>query len=332
MAGAFPILFLTSTRIGDAVLSSGLLKRLHDEIPNARFTIAAGAPAAPLFRDMPRLDDIIVVEKKKGGGHWLDLWGKVRQRHWGFVLDLRGSGLSHFLSSKKNKVYRRPRKGAPIVHKVVEAARLLKLEEEPPAPFLFTSPDTEAKAAALLGNDPRPILAIGPGANWVGKAWPAERFNETAARLLGSEGVMPGGRLLVLGGEQDREGARAARMAMPRERVIDLAGKADLLTAYACLKRARLFIGNDSGLMHLAAAAGTPTVGLFGPSDERRYGPWGPHVRAVRGPRDFDDFLAADPHLNQALNHMMDLPVDTVTAAVSDLYVETEPDFAHSAA
>ena len=62
MAGSFPILFLTSTRIGDAILSSGLLKRLHDEIPQARFTVAAGAPAAPLFRDTPRLDRVIEGE------------------------------------------------------------------------------------------------------------------------------------------------------------------------------------------------------------------------------------------------------------------------------
>jgi ADP-heptose:LPS heptosyltransferase len=332
MAGAFPILFLTSTRIGDAVLSSGLLKRLHDEIPNARFTIAAGPLAAPLFRDTPRLDRVLTVEKQKGGGHWFELWKQVRDRRWGFVLDLRGSGLSVFLGAKKRAVYRRPAKGAPIVHKVVEAARLLKLEDEPPAPFLFTSAETEAQVDALLGTDPRPILAVGPGANWIGKTWPSERFNAVAARLLGPDGPMAGGRLLILGAERDRLEAMAARVAVPRDRVVDLCGKADLLTGYACLKRARLFIGNDSGLMHLAAAAGAPTVGLFGPSDERRYGPWGPHVRAVRGPRSFEDFLAIDPNLNQALNHMMDLPVDTVVSAAADLFLETQPDFADDAA
>jgi ADP-heptose:LPS heptosyltransferase len=332
MAGVFPILFITSTRIGDAVLSSGLLKRLHDEIPHAQFTIATGAPAAPLFRDMPRLDEVIVMEKQKGGGHWFKLWRQARSRQWGFVLDLRGSGLARVLSAKKRAIYRRPSDDAPIVHKVIEAARLLKLEDEPPAPYLFTSPETEAAAAALLGAGPGPILAIGPGANWIGKTWPAERFNETAARLLGPEGPMAGGRLLILGSEADRDVAHAARMAVPRERLIDLSGKADLLTGYACLKRARLFVGNDSGLMHLAAAAGAPTVGLFGPSDERRYGPWGPHVRAVRGPRELADFLIADPGLNQAQNHMMDLPVESVVTAAASLFADTEPDFAEDAA
>ena len=69
-----------------------------------------------------------------------------------------------------------------------------------------------------------------------------------------------------------------------------------LLAPTPALKRARLFIGNNSGLMQLAAAAGAPTLGLFGPSDERLYGPWGPtRAASLRGPRDFDAIPAAGP-------------------------------------
>jgi ADP-heptose:LPS heptosyltransferase len=323
MSGHFPILFVTSSRIGDAVLSSGLLKRLHDEIPNARFTIAAGPAAAPLFRDMDRLERVITVEKRKNSLHWIQLWNEVRGRRWGFVMDMRGSGLAGFLSAKKRRVYRSPPEGEPILHKVEEAARLLELQDDPPAPYLFVSEETQAAADALLGRG-GPILAVGPGAKWIGKTWPGERFNEVAARLLGPDGALEGGRLVILGGEADRDAAHTVRFATARERVIDLTGKIDLLTAYAVLKRARLYIGNDSGLMHLAAAAGAPTVGVFGPSDERRYGPWGAHARAVRGPRAFEDFLAVDPELNQALNHMLDLQVDTVLDAAQKLIAETE--------
>jgi ADP-heptose:LPS heptosyltransferase len=106
--------------------------------------------------------------------------------------------------------------------------------------------------------------------------------------------------------------------------MIDLVGRIDLLTAYACLKRARLFIGNDSGLMHLSAAAGAPTLGLFGPSDDRLYGPWGPDARALRGPRDFEAFLKVDPTLSNQVCHMLDLPIDWVSRAARRLYAETE--------
>jgi ADP-heptose:LPS heptosyltransferase len=64
--------------------------------------------------------------------------------------------------------------------------------------------------------------------------------------------------------------------------VIDLVGNTDLLTAASVLRRCALFIGNDTGLMHLAAAAGTPTLGLFGPSAVEQYAPWGRYTAVVR--------------------------------------------------
>lgn len=290
---AFPILFITATRIGDAVLSSGLIKMLADQIPNARFTIVAGPLAAPLFAHVPGLDRVIVMEKGKGKGHWFKLWNQVRHRKWGLIVDLRGSGTALFLRREKRAIWKKT-PGEPV-HKVIDAARTLKLDGDPPPPHLYITPEVQALADDLLKGGEGPILAMGPASNWIGKIWPIERFIQTAAQLLDRDGPMAGGRLLILGGPEDSRMVEELRMATARGRCIDLTGKVDLLTAYACLKRARLFIGNDSGLMHIAAAAGTPTVGLFGPSDERRYGPWGEHALAVRGPRSFDQFLAIDP-------------------------------------
>jgi ADP-heptose:LPS heptosyltransferase len=158
----------------------------------------------------------------------------------------------------------------------------------------------------------------------VGKTWPAERFAVAAAELLGPKGPLSDGRLLILGSAEDRWSAEPLRRSVRRDRLIDGVGRLDLLAAYACLKRARLFVGNDSGVMHLAAAAGAPTLGLFGPSDDRLYAPWGERARALRGPRDFDTLKAADPELNQAICHMQDLPVDWVVSAAKKLYLETQ--------
>ena len=321
----FPILFITASRIGDAVLSSGLIKALADEIPGARFTIVAGPLAAPLFARTPRLDRVIVFEKRPLGGHWYTLWRRVRGRRWGLIVDLRGSPISSVLMRRRRAVYKA---GGPVAHKVIEAARLLNLEGEPPAPTLYTGADIDTHAAALTRGD-GPILAIGPGTNWVGKTWPAERFSQVVRALLGPGGQLAGGRLMILGGPEDKALGAAVRGAVAKDRLIELAGKIDLLTAFAVLKHARLYIGGDSGLMHLAAAAGTPTLGLFGPSDERLYAPWGPNTRVVRGPRSFDDIRARDPHLSHAVCHMMDLSVPRVVAAARALIADTAPGASH---
>jgi ADP-heptose:LPS heptosyltransferase len=316
----FPILFIASPKLGDAVAASGLVRRLSDEVPNARFTFVAGAVTAPLFKDVPGLEQII-VDDGEGPAPRLRLWTKLRGRRWGLILDLRNTGVAGFLRRRRRAVLH-PAK-VPT-HRVVQAARLLHLEDDPPAPFLFTSARTEAEAAQRCGAGP--IVAIAPGARWVGKAWPAERFASVAARLLSPGGPFPDGRLMILGDSGDREAGRAVKLAVSRDRTITEPGQLDPLTVYACLKHARLAIGNDTAAMGLAAAAGVPTLALYGPSDERVTAPWGPHVKVLRGPRSFEAFKTLDPGLDQAVCHMLDLSVDTVTRAARELLAETEPE------
>ena len=83
------ILFITSTRIGDAVLSSGLLDHLARAHPDAATTVACGPLAAPLFRAAPGVERIVIMKKRKGGGHWIDLWRAAVATRWDLVVDLR---------------------------------------------------------------------------------------------------------------------------------------------------------------------------------------------------------------------------------------------------
>src|SRR5207247_7565162 len=94
ITGAMHILFVTATRIGDAVLSTGLLSHLIARHPGARLTIAAGPVAAPLFAAVPGVERILVVEKRRWGRHWLQLWARTIGRRWDLVVDLRGSLLA----------------------------------------------------------------------------------------------------------------------------------------------------------------------------------------------------------------------------------------------
>jgi heptosyltransferase III len=309
------ILFVTATRIGDAVLSTGLLHYLIERYPSARLTIAAGPIAAPLFEAVPRLERLIVVEKRRWASHWLLLYAAVGTRRWGLVIDLRGSALAWLLRTGARKVIA---KGDGREHRVRQLGRLFDLDP-PPGPRLWTAPRHERQAAALLPGG-TPVLAIGPAANWRGKQWRADRFAELARRLTAPGGPLPGARVAVLAGAHEREQALPLLDAIPGDRLIDLVGQADLLTAAAVLRRCALFIGNDTGLMHIAAAIGTPTLGLFGPSPIEKYAPWGPCTAVVR---------TADPPesmFGPGFNHLttdtlMDsLSVDAAEAAAHRLW------------
>jgi len=269
------ILFVTATRIGDAVLSTGLLAYLIGRYPGASFTIAAGPLAAPLFEAVPGLQRLIVVDKKRFALHWAKLYLSVAAARWDLAVDLRGSALSFFLWAGERRVIA---KGNPDEHRVKQLARLFDLDP-PPAPRLWFAPKHIDAAAKLVPPGER-FLAIGPAANWRGKEWRAERFAELAKRLTSAPGPLPGARVAVLAAAHERQQAQPVIDALPGQ-AIDLVGRADLLTAGAVLKRAALFAGNDTGLMHIAAASGAPTLGLFGPSRVSEYAPWGKRAEVV---------------------------------------------------
>jgi heptosyltransferase III len=314
------ILFITGTRIGDAVLSTGLLGHLVERHRGARFTIAAGPAAAPLFDAVPGLELLLTVEKRRFALHWLTLYGHVVLRAWDLVVDLRGSALAFLLAARERRIIA---KGEPHEHRVQQLGRLFDLDP-PPAPRLWTTPDHERQAALLVPSG-GPVLAIGPAANWGGKQWPAERFAALAERLTGAGGTLPGARVAVLAAAHEWAQAQPVLDALPPERRLDLVGRTDLLTAAAALRRASLFIGNDTGIMHIAAAMGTPTLGLFGPSLEQHYAPWGPRSAVVRTAKSYGEIVGApDYDYRSSRTHMESLSVDAVEAAARRLWASIE--------
>src|SRR5271169_2681377 len=109
------ILFVTATRIGDAVLSTGLLSYLVERHPRARLTIAAGPIAAPLFEAVPGVERILFVAKRRWALHWLPLYAGVAALGWDLVVGLRGSAIAWLLRAKERKVMA---KGDPREHRV----------------------------------------------------------------------------------------------------------------------------------------------------------------------------------------------------------------------
>jgi heptosyltransferase-3 len=265
------ILFVTSNRLGDAVLSTGLLDHLIRSHPDARITVVCGPVAEGVFARMPNRERTIVLRKRRGSRHWLPLWAATLPHLWDLVVDIRGSALSWLVPTRRRAVFRRT--GGP---KIAELGAILNLSP-PPLPVIWTSPADRLRAADMLGD--QPVIALAPTANWPPKVWPAERFAAFFHRMAG-----PDTRAAVLGGPGEAERAMAAPLLAALPGAIDLVGRLSLPEVAACLERASLFIGNDSGLMHVAAAAGAPTIGLFGPTDAAIYAPTGRRAVAVVAP------------------------------------------------
>ena len=270
------VLFITATRVGDAVLSTGLLDHLLRTCPGARFTIACGPVAAGVFDRLPGRERTLIVEKRRFDLHWWDLWRRCAGVRWDLAVDLRGSAVTWLLRCRRRAVMRGGRRPG---HRTTHLAGGLGLGAAP-MPVVWTNADDRAAAAALLPSG-RTLIGLGPTANWSGKVWPAACFVELFRQL---DACIPDALPVILAGPGAAERAMAAPVLAGLPEAIDLCGALSLPQAAACLARCALFVGNDSGLMHLAAAAGTPTLGLFGPSRADEYAPVGRSTRAVLAP------------------------------------------------
>lgn len=269
------ILFITSNRLGDAVLSTGVLDHLLRTRPDARFTIVCGPVAEGVFARMPNRERTIVLEKRPHGRHWPPLWAATVTTMWDLVVDIRASAMAWLVPTRHRAILRR-RPG----HKTAELAAMLGIVP-PPLPVAWTGPEDRALAARLLPAE-RPVIALAPTANWAPKVWPADRFASLFHTL--ATGRLAGAVPMVIAGPGAEERAMAAPLLAALPDTVDLVGRLSLPEAAACLARASLFVGNDSGLMHLSAATGAPTLGLFGPTNAAEYAPAGLHAAAVVGP------------------------------------------------
>lgn len=313
------ILFITSTRLGDGVLSTGALDYFVRQYPDADITVACGPLVAGIFEHAPGVSRVIAMEKKPYAMHWLGLWRETSGIRWDIVVDLRNSLMSRLIRCRKRYIWS-GRDGQK--HKVEQIAAVIGAAP-PPAPRLWFNAETLQKAEALVPAGAA-VLAVGPAANWPAKTWPAENFIELIGKLTAAGSILPGARVAVFAAPGEEETAYKVLNAIPAERRIDLIAKASPLLAAAALKRCSFYIGNDSGLMHCAAAAGVPTLGLFGPSWPQLYRPWGERAAFVATPENFDQLInypGYNPRTAPCL--MRSLTVTAACAAAVELWKKT---------
>lgn len=270
------MLFITATRLGDAVISTGILAELLRRHPGVRITIACGPVPAELFSHVPGLERILIMEKQPYDLHWLKLWKACVGQRWDITVDLRGSATSLLLRSGRRLIMRGGRRpGRRIEH----LAALLG-QTPPPLPTLWSSETERAQALALIPPTQQ-VVALGPTANWTGKIWPVERH---IALWQAIRATYPQARPAIFYGPGTQEAGLARPLLDALPDALDMGGRFTLTQTAALLARCALYVGNDSGLMHMAAAAGTPTLGLFGPSRASEYAPAGPRAHWIAAP------------------------------------------------
>ena len=282
------ILFIGNTRLGDAILSTSILNYYSGS--NLSITVVCSPLTENIYKNFSNVKDIIAVNKKKRGMHWLETYSLLERVCWDLVIDLRNSILSRLIR-KKNIL--RMGKVNPYKHRVESLCKLINTDKviSPSIPY-SNAAEKEALRIISEKNLVQPILAIAPVTNWQRKNWPLENFVLLISTLMKkSKGENSFRSVIVLGSEKEKDQCNYLVDKMNNINVKNLCGYCEITVIHALLKQCRLFVGNDSGLMHLSAAANINTLGLFGPSKEINYRPWGEKSYFLRTESNYEDLV-----------------------------------------
>ncbi|MBH43196.1 MAG: hypothetical protein CMP25_00200 [Rickettsiales bacterium] len=283
------ILIISSNRLGDCILSSGLINYCKNQFDNCKITFICGKIPYDLFRYHSQLNTVLSLKKKKFSIHWFLLWYKVFFNIWELVIDLRGSLIGFFLITKNVKIYRKSK--YEIQHKVVSTSKLVSNKIYNPCLDLTKSKKKYSFSKNIRYLKKFKLIGISASTNWIGKQWPSEYFTELIERLK-KEKKFRDYTFIFLGSKQEKSDAELICKNFRNKEVINFVGKLNLFEIFYVLKECNLFIGNDSGLMHFSAALNVPTIGLFGPSDIRQYRPWGKKTITIRTPETPEELMS----------------------------------------
>jgi heptosyltransferase II len=300
------VLIRSANWVGDAVMSLPAIAAVRRALPRAEISILAKPWVAEMFEKNPVVDRVLIYQSP---GIHQGLGGK-----WRLARQLKGEGfelaillqnafeaaLISFLAGIPRRAgYNTDARGFLLTHPVAMTGRIkrrhqvdyylemvgsLGFQPDHSVPSLQVSAAREEEAKRRLESfgigESQALVGISPGATYgSAKEWFPERYAELADRIAGNFGA----RMIIFGSGGDKEIAAQVRRHA-RVPLVDLTGMTTLAQAMALMARCRLFLTNDSGLMHAAAALGVPVVAIFGSTDPERTRPRGELCRVVRKP------------------------------------------------
>jgi heptosyltransferase II len=333
-----PVLIVPYVWIGDFVRCHSVVKLLRSQAPDRPVDIVSSTLCAPLADYMPGVRRAIVIDlprRRIGVALQRQLAARLREENYGQALvmlrtwksalapylagiPLRTGFAGEFRIGLLNDVRWGERKLPRMIDRMgaLAMAKGAILPPDWPLPELKVPPEQleRWRAQRGLAAEGRPIVTLSPGAVGAGKAWPAGHYGQLA-RALAKDGAS----IWVLGGPN--ETALAAHIAdAGGPRVRDLTSN-DLRNAILALAAADASVTNDSGLMHVSAAIGTPTVAIFGPTSPWHWKPLNPIAAILEPPGDQAAARRAQIEGNDAVTHRRtdDVAVETVLETVREV-------------
>ncbi|CUS98377.1 glycosyltransferase family 9 protein [Candidatus Kryptobacter tengchongensis] len=281
------ILVVKLRAIGDVLLSTAVLKNLRYNFPNAKIDFLTEPPAKEIVDGNPFIDELIIFEREKN--NLIKFW-ELRKRKYDLVIDLfcnPRSALLTFITGAKYRVgyafrgrsyaYNVKLKPRKEVHHNVEfnldALRAIGLEIIDKEIYIQLNEEAEKFAEKFWKENNlngKMVIALNPSGTWETKRWGIEKFAKLGDIIAKNFNA----KILILWGNQkELEDAQKIFSIMEEKPLIP--PKTNLKQLASILKRCSFTISNDSGPMHISTAVGTPTLGIYGPTNPYAQGPYG---------------------------------------------------------
>lgn len=297
------ILITRLSHIGDCVLTLPMVNQLKDRFPASKIVWAIESPTHKLLDGQASVDEFLVVPKAwmKSLSVWRDLRSKLKRHRFDIAIDPQGitkSAMLGWLSGARKRIGIRGQWGRELspwlnnqlvetkqTHLVDRSLELLTALDEVGSSqtdvgyrFPLKDEAIEFCNSFLQQNQLTRFSVINPGASWPSKRWDNERFGSVGSWLFRHHGLRS---VLTWAGEEEQ--AMASGIAAFDPGAFVMAPQTDLPQLAAMLSLATMFVGCDTGPLHIASAVGTPCVGLYGTTRPQDSGAWpyadsGPHV------------------------------------------------------
>lgn len=269
------ILVFSFSFIGDAVLSTAVIQPLRRHFSDAHITFLVGPRASDLLATEPNIDAVIVYDNRGEHAGWcgrLRLIKVLRQYKFDLVVNLRDSLTARCIGTEHWGMVR----GESNRHAVTRYLEVLQkrgVDTTGAHPYLQLTEGEQTAAHGFLAEagwtSEQLLIGIHPGGNWVYKLWDAENYARTANAFVEKRNAA----ILLFAGPNERERQKQVANLMDVPPI--LVQTENLRHLAALISVCDVYIGNDTGPMHIASAVDTPVVALFGSTNPIRSGPYG---------------------------------------------------------